>query len=239
MANNHEVFLDEKYKYGPTRSKDYDSDWENLFNKKEYLGSEDDEEKDIKTKIIDEQRQRDREKDKRGSLLLADFKLAEGETKLDLRKKQSDRRFEVFLVRTVIILIVVTIGVCFQLAARRSLPHWFKKTETDMYFITAGMIVFCVAEILSYLQLCIVDYILFDIGKNKVAYLRVIQKNEVEYLSVFRNKWRYIFCAEGNDILEDKIQVRGVILYRFIKKGDMVYVGQMRGVGKHWYYFLG
>ena len=238
MANDHEVWLDEKYKYGPTRSKDFDSDWDNLFKKNEYLES-DEEEKDIKSAIVDEQRRRDAQRESRGSLLLADFKLAEGEMKIDLRKKQADRRFLVFLIRSIGIFAVVLTGVLFQLAARRSLPHWFKRSETDMYFITAGLIIFCILEIISYAQLCVVDYILFDIGKNKVAYLRVIQKNEIEYLSVFRNRWRYIFCADENEVLEDKIEVRGSILYRFIKKGDMVYVGQMRGIGKHWYYFLG
>ncbi|MCR5837389.1 MAG: hypothetical protein K6G88_12865 [Lachnospiraceae bacterium] len=234
MKNDHEVFLDEHYKYGPTRSMDYDSDWDNLFKKEKK-----EVEVDIKTSIIDEQRRRDREQSKRGSLLLADFKLAEGDVKMDLRKKQSDRRLLVFLIRTIFIAAVITTGVIFQCAARRSIPYWFRKVETDIYFINWGIALFCLAELLSYLQLLFVDYVLFDIGKNKVAYLKVIQKNEIEYLSVFRNRWRYIFCADGNEVLDDKIEVRGIILYRFIKKGDMVYVGQTRALGHHWYYFLG
>lgn len=156
----------------------------------------------------------------------------------ELQRMQNKHMLKSWAKRLLISLALISIFVIFQLGARITIPHMFGVADTVEKLLRNSLYVFMGFNILSYMELMYESKILFDIGRGKVAKLKVKKKMIINYNGVVPDRIRYLTCEKNGAFVLDRVYVRGAIAFSNIKEGQTIYVERVNDDGHYEYYYL-
>ena len=195
----------------------------------------------------------------KATMRMQDFHILSDEDEIDfIKSKLFIKRMNIFLKRMIIIFILCAIIYYLQYSARKALPHLFRKEDgLDSLWHKVEMI-FCGTNILSFIQLTVMDMFAFEKERTEVSVVRVLKKIKVERLELLLNVNRYLICIEAPEIgvneegftidksllnhetivIEDGIYVSSRLNFSQIKEGQYVFIKRKKYDGVYKYYYL-